>query len=45
MRAVPGGALLRMEQSGFKPDQEQNYRGAQFGWKRFLDNLEKVIDR
>ena len=40
---VDGGVLLRMEQSGFRPDQEQNYRGAQYGWKGFMDKLEQVI--
>jgi uncharacterized protein YndB with AHSA1/START domain len=40
---VEGGVLLRMEQSGFRPDQEQNYRGAQYGWKGFMDKLEQVI--
>lgn len=38
-----GGTALKMEQTGFRPDQEQAYRGAQFGWARFLDNLEGVL--
>jgi uncharacterized protein YndB with AHSA1/START domain len=42
---VEGGVLLRMEQSGFRPDQEQNYRGAMYGWKNFLDGLERVVDK
>ena len=42
---VEGGVLLRMEQSGFKPDQEQSYRGAMYGWKRFMDSLERVVDK
>jgi uncharacterized protein YndB with AHSA1/START domain len=37
------GTRLRMEQSGFRPDQEQAYQGAQHGWLRFLDNLDKVL--
>jgi len=32
-----------MEHSGFGPDQEQAYKGAQYGWKNFLGNLERVI--
>jgi hypothetical protein len=32
-----------MEQSGFRPDQEQAYRGAQFGWRRFLDALDQTL--
>ena len=42
---VEGGVLLRMEQSGFKPDQEQSYRGAMYGWKHFMDALERVVDK
>ena len=42
---LQGGVLLRMEQSGFGPDQEQNYRGAMYGWKRFIDGLERVVDK
>lgn len=45
LTTVEGGVLLRMEQSGFKPDQEQNYRGAMYGWKHFLDGLERVVDK
>ena len=36
------GAMLRMEQSGFGPGTENNYRGAQYGWAQFLEKLEKV---
>jgi uncharacterized protein YndB with AHSA1/START domain len=39
------GTRLRVEQSGFRPDQEQAYRGAQFGWQRFFANLEQVLGR
>jgi uncharacterized protein YndB with AHSA1/START domain len=42
---VEGGVLLRMEQSGFRPDQEQNYRGAMYGWKGFMDKLEQVVGK
>ena len=42
---VEGGVLLRMEQSGFRPDQEQAYRGATYGWKNFMDGLERVLDK
>ncbi len=37
------GTHLRMEQSGFRPDQQQAYQGAQGGWKQFIGNLERVI--
>ena len=39
------GTHLRMEQSGFRPDQEQAYQGAKFGWQRFFENLEQVLAR
>jgi uncharacterized protein YndB with AHSA1/START domain len=39
------GTHLRMEQSGFKPDQQQAYGGARAGWPRFLANLEQVLAR
>jgi uncharacterized protein YndB with AHSA1/START domain len=38
-----GGTHVRMEQSGFRPDQEQAYKGANYGWQRFLGNLERVL--
>ena len=37
------GVRVRMEQSGFRPDQERNYQGAQYGWKHFFDGLERVV--
>jgi hypothetical protein len=33
-----------MEQSGFRPDQQQAYAGAKWGWQRFFAGLEKVLD-
>ena len=38
-----GGTHLRMEQSGFRLDQEAAYRGANYGWQRFIGNLERVL--
>ena len=37
------GTHLRMEQSGFRPGQERNYQGAQYGWQKFLGGLERVV--
>jgi len=42
---TPGGTHLRMEQSGFRPDQKQAFGGALAGWQRFLANLEQVAGR
>lgn len=39
------GTMLRMEQTGFRPDQEPYYRGATANWPRFLDALEDVLAR
>ncbi len=39
------GTHLRMEQTGFRPDQEQAYQGAKFGWQRFFGKLEEVLAR
>ena len=40
-----GGTRLRMEQSGFRPDQKQAFGGAHAGWKGFYDKLESVLAR
>jgi len=37
------GTLVRLEQSGFRPEQESNYQGATYGWQRFIGGLEKVV--
>ncbi len=39
------GTQLRMEQSGFRPDQQQAYHGAKFGWGKFFGKLEDVLAR
>jgi len=39
------GTLLRMEQTGFRPDQQRNYQGAKYGWQHFVAALEKVLAR
>jgi uncharacterized protein YndB with AHSA1/START domain len=45
LEPVVDGTLLRMEQSGFRADQEQAYQGARFGWQRFFGNLEQLLAR
>jgi uncharacterized protein YndB with AHSA1/START domain len=39
------GTHLRMEQAGFRPDQQQAYQGAKAGWQKFFASLEKVLAR
>jgi uncharacterized protein YndB with AHSA1/START domain len=38
-----GGTQVRMEQSGFGPDQQKAYQGAKYGWQRFFDGLGRVL--
>lgn len=38
-----GGTLVRMEHSGFGPDQDAAYKGAKYGWQAFLGKLERVL--
>ncbi len=40
---IPTGTLLRMEQAGFRPDQEFAYQGAQQAWPEYFTQLEKVL--
>jgi uncharacterized protein YndB with AHSA1/START domain len=37
------GTHLRMEQSGFRADQTAAFKGAQYGWNKFIGNLEHFV--
>jgi hypothetical protein len=37
--------LALMEQSGFRPEEERHYQGANYGWQRFIGGLEQVVAR
>jgi uncharacterized protein YndB with AHSA1/START domain len=39
------GTRLRMEQTGFRPDQQQAFQGAKYGWSQFFAKLEQVMAR
>jgi uncharacterized protein YndB with AHSA1/START domain len=39
------GTRLRMEQTGFRPDQQRAYQGARYGWQQYFANLEQVLAR
>ncbi|KJC37136.1 polyketide cyclase [Bradyrhizobium sp. LTSP885] len=39
------GTHLRVEQTGFQPNQKQAYGGAHAGWKQFFEKLEQVVAR
>jgi hypothetical protein len=32
-----------MEQSGFGSDQDAAYKGANYGWQKFIGNMERVV--
>ena len=37
------GTHLRVEQSGFRPEQKQASGGAKLGWQQFLEKLETLV--
>lgn len=39
------GVLLRMEQTGFRPEDEGFFQGANHGWRKMLGALETVLAR
>jgi len=39
------GTHLRMEQTGFRPDQQRAYRGAHYGWAQMFAALEQLLAR
>jgi len=39
------GTHLRMEQLGFRPDQQQAFQGAKYGWQQFFAKLDAVLAR
>jgi uncharacterized protein YndB with AHSA1/START domain len=39
------GTHLRMQQSGFRPDQKQAFGGANSGWRQFFARLEQLVAR
>ncbi len=38
-----GGTRVRMEQTGFRANQQAAYQGASYGWQRFFGGLERVL--
>ena len=37
------GTHLRMEHSGFRSEEDAAYKGANYGWQKFIGNLERVV--
>jgi uncharacterized protein YndB with AHSA1/START domain len=38
-----GGTHVRMEHSGFPSEQGAYYKGANYGWQKFIRSLERVV--
>jgi uncharacterized protein YndB with AHSA1/START domain len=38
-----GGTHVRMEQSGFPSEESGYYKGAKYGWQKFIDGLERIV--
>ncbi|MGB9241963.1 MAG: SRPBCC domain-containing protein [Candidatus Acidiferrales bacterium] len=38
-----GGTHVRMEQSGFGSTEDAYYKGANYGWQKFIGGLERVV--
>ena len=43
LAATSGGTLVRMEHAGFRSDKDAAYKGAQYGWQKFIGNMERVV--
>ena len=39
------GTHLRMEQTGFRSEQDAAYKGATYGWTKFIGNMEQLVGR
>src|SRR5579863_8247534 len=37
-----GGTHIRMEQTGFRSEQDAAYKGASYGWTKFIGKMEQV---
>jgi uncharacterized protein YndB with AHSA1/START domain len=37
------GTHVRMEQSGFRSEEDASYKGARYGWQKFIGSLERVV--
>jgi uncharacterized protein YndB with AHSA1/START domain len=39
------GTHLRFEQNGFRSEQDASYKGATYGWNKFIGNLERLVGK
>ncbi|MFY9802119.1 MAG: SRPBCC domain-containing protein [Candidatus Acidiferrales bacterium] len=40
-----GGTHLRMEQTGFRSETDAAYKGATYGWTKFIGQMEQVVSK
>jgi uncharacterized protein YndB with AHSA1/START domain len=45
LEPTPTGTIIRMEQSGFRPDQDAAFMGARASWKQFVARLDELLSR
>jgi uncharacterized protein YndB with AHSA1/START domain len=45
LEPTPSGTIIRMEQTGFRPDQDAAYKGARASWKQFIGRLDQLLSR
>lgn len=43
LEPTASGTTVRMEQTGFRPDQDAAYKGASASWKQFMTRLETTV--
>jgi uncharacterized protein YndB with AHSA1/START domain len=43
LQEADGSTLVRMEQSGFRPQDAGNLQGANYGWQKFFAALQRVV--
>jgi uncharacterized protein YndB with AHSA1/START domain len=45
LTSTPSGTRLSLVQSGFKPEQKQNFGGARYGWKLMGGKLRELLEQ
>jgi uncharacterized protein YndB with AHSA1/START domain len=43
LTVTKGGTHVRMEQTGFRSETDAAYKGATWGWTKFIGNMERVV--
>ena len=45
LERTPTGTVIRMEQTGFRSDQDAAYKGARASWKQLVARLDELLSR